>query len=963
VLLLRSLGELDLRGSSGQSLGSIVAQPKRVALLAWLAIASPRGFHRRDTLLGLFWPEATEPRARAALSQAIYVLRRGLGDDVLIARGDDELGLAPGRLRCDVAEFEQAHDAGHLQTALELYRGELLPGFFLDGCPEFERWLDGERRRLKERARSCAVALADAHAAQGNLIDAITAARRAVAIESYDEDVLRRLLRLLDLAADRAGAASAYEAFASRLMTDLELEPSPETRALAASIIESPTERLATVPTSAAAAIAAGFEHDPSSRRRIVRRYRGGVVAATFIAVVLATWGVVSRQALSARSADASNLAVLPFHVRGDRETAWLAEGVAELLATRLEDVADVRPVNIDALLSTMTAPADRIDLREAAELAAQFGARDFVLGSVVQLGDQLHLRATVYRAADRSVRAGAAVDGDAERLLELVDELAVKLLSALPDVHLPGTSLSARTTTSLPALKAYLTGESAYRAGRFGEAVFELQRAVDADSTFALAHYRLALAALWAERDDVSFDDAAALALRYADRLSSHDRALLHGFLAWRRGDSGAAERIYRAAVGDDRDDIEAWHQLGETLFHYNPSRGRPIAEAKWPFEEVLRRDPRNWGALWHLLELAAADRRWDDLRSLAAQARSLEPEPGRLLEVDLLEAIALGDSAAERRLHDQLRALPEDRLDAIVWRVAVLLRDPAAAVRIAALLTDPERTADGRTMGLSYIATLELARGRRRAADHILDLGSTVRPTPAYVRLTSGALTATLPLLELPADSARALAAALEVEAAALATTARVAANTAWFQQEALLAGVGRLHGLLGNADAAEHAASRLAALPDVNGQGISLTLAQGVRATAFRTAGRTADALRALEESSDPHVWFGFAVSSPLFSLGFERFLRAELLHELGRSSEALPWYESLTEYSLYDLVYLAPSHLRRAQIHDRSGHLQRATLHYSEFIRLWRDCDPELQPLVDAARARLRALAVD
>lgn len=76
MIELRTLGTLDLRDSDGHNLTTALTQSKRLALLVYLALASPRGFQRRDTLLGLFWPESDDRRARAALRQAVRYLRR-----------------------------------------------------------------------------------------------------------------------------------------------------------------------------------------------------------------------------------------------------------------------------------------------------------------------------------------------------------------------------------------------------------------------------------------------------------------------------------------------------------------------------------------------------------------------------------------------------------------------------------------------------------------------------------------------------------------------------------------------------------------------------------------------------------------------------------------------------------------------------------------------------------------------
>jgi tetratricopeptide (TPR) repeat protein len=89
-------------------------------------------------------------------------------------------------------------------------------------------------------------------------------------------------------------------------------------------------------------------------------------------------------------------------------------------------------------------------------------------------------------------------------------------------------------------------------------------------------------------------------------------------------------------------------------------------------------------------------------------------------------------------------------------------------------------------------------------------------------------------------------------------------------------------------------------------------------------------------------------------------YDRYFRAELLADEGREDEALGWFGSIAERAAYELVYLAPAHLRRAEIYDRRGNRDAAVEHYRKFIDLWREADPELQPAVNKARGRLAAL---
>ena len=100
MIQLRTLGGLELTSSAGTSLEIVLKQPKRTALLCYLALASRMGFCRRDTVLAMFWPDHDPDQARHALRQSLYFLRRSLGPGVLVSRGDDALGIAGG-ICCD----------------------------------------------------------------------------------------------------------------------------------------------------------------------------------------------------------------------------------------------------------------------------------------------------------------------------------------------------------------------------------------------------------------------------------------------------------------------------------------------------------------------------------------------------------------------------------------------------------------------------------------------------------------------------------------------------------------------------------------------------------------------------------------------------------------------------------------------------------------------------------------------
>ncbi|HKV51623.1 MAG TPA: BTAD domain-containing putative transcriptional regulator, partial [Gemmatimonadaceae bacterium] len=235
MIRLDMLGTLALRGADGRESRPVLAQPKRLGLLVYLAIETR--FHRRDELFSLFWPELSQAQARQSLRQSLYFLRRELGEHVVANRGAEEIGVAADALHCDVVEFLALAGEGRLEEALALYRGDLLAGFFVsDASTDFEQWLDGTRARLRTRAIEAAWTLADADARDGRLTEATRWARWAARLAPLDERSLQRLVSLLDQQGDRAGALRAYNEFAERLNAELEVEPSCETRALADSV-------------------------------------------------------------------------------------------------------------------------------------------------------------------------------------------------------------------------------------------------------------------------------------------------------------------------------------------------------------------------------------------------------------------------------------------------------------------------------------------------------------------------------------------------------------------------------------------------------------------------------------------------------------------------------------------------------------------------------------------------------
>ena len=290
MLRLRTFGSVDLQGPDDRDLRSVLAQPKRLALLIYLAAARPSGVHRRDELLALFWPDLDDTRARDALNQALRFLRQAVGADVFVRRGGEDVGVDPAVLWCDATAFHDALEVGRPAEAMELYRGDFLQGFFIEESGGFEEWMERERAGFRESAARGARQIAEEHAAGGALTLAIDWGKRALELAPDDERALRRLLKLFDRAGDRAGAFRVYDVFVRRFEEEFGGEPSPETKALAERLKAGlPLAEERDAAAKPAVESPRPFARDPTAeigdRYRIIRKLGAGGMATVYLAL------------------------------------------------------------------------------------------------------------------------------------------------------------------------------------------------------------------------------------------------------------------------------------------------------------------------------------------------------------------------------------------------------------------------------------------------------------------------------------------------------------------------------------------------------------------------------------------------------------------------------------------------------------------------------------------------------
>ncbi|HEY6159121.1 MAG TPA: BTAD domain-containing putative transcriptional regulator [Gemmatimonadales bacterium] len=531
MLQFRMLGSVELKDSQGRDLDAVLRRPKLLALLGYLTIARPRGFHRRDTLVALLWPELDQAHARNALSQAVHALRQALGREVLRTRGEEELGTIEEGLSCDVREFEAALEGGAAERALELYRGSLLNGFHISEVPEFERWLDEERERVRRRACDGAQLLIDRDDGAGNPVGAARWALRLTELSPFDETAVRRLVELLDHVGDRAGAVRAYEEFERRLGRDLEVAPSSATQGLIAEIkVRRPelSEGLGVPVPKPRTVIQAllGRTRRPHARRRRTLLVLGLVVGG----LLTGGWFLFASP-FRARSAEttreAKRLVVLPFANLGPAEDQYFADGITEEITTRLASVERLR------VIGRTSANAYKDTKKTLQQIGAELGVDYVVEGAIrweksprgparvritpqlVSTSDGTHLWAQIY---DEPLDEIFRVQGDiAQRVVRALD---VTLLAAQRRL------VEASPTGNLQAYDFYLRGNEYMRNGSGGSGSRAAQRmyerAIELDPRFALAYARLSRVH---SRIYLSYED------RSPDRVAQAKRAVDKAF------------------------------------------------------------------------------------------------------------------------------------------------------------------------------------------------------------------------------------------------------------------------------------------------------------------------------------------------------------------------------------------------------------------------------------------------
>jgi DNA-binding SARP family transcriptional activator len=735
----------------------VVTQRRRLALLALLATAGERGFSR-EKIAAYLWPEGSLDSTRRSLDQLVYGVRNEAGDAVIL--GANPLRLNPAVIESDVALFEQALSTGALEAAATLYRGPFLDGFSLTNAPEFERWLESERARLGERFADAVERLALEATARGDRTAAVAWWRRLAPHDPFRVPTALGLMRALAAAGDRGGALAYAKTYERLVAQELDAAPDPAITKLAKELrnadttVETPAPRR-TLPT-AFSTLPSGDPY-PTRLGPGKRRVWLGLGLLLAVAVVVGVWA--RNRVLRKPDLAQARILVTPFRVVGaDSSLNEFGEGMVDLLAA--EFTGEGGPLAVDSRTalsawSRLTSSRGQPSAADGRRVAGAVGADRILLGDLISLPDgRVRMTGRILGVSDETVQVLPVVTGPRDSLTTLVDQFAGNVLAL--EAGIAQQRVGSLTTKSLPALRAYLAGRAERRRGRDEVALGSFARALEFDSTFALAALDLVSTTGWLLRwvirtpfdtgarlvallpgsnaartsgDEERFERALAIAWREREKLSGRDRDLLLALRGERYPEPSYAtevlaslERATRAAP----DRAETHYAIGHLLLHQGSAigltNGRERANAS--FHRALALDSSYAAPLAGLLELAALE---DDSATVRRLGRVYLEQDSVSPTADYIRwrvAAGTNDEAGLRALRARFASLSIETLERIqttsqVNGIALEDADRAmdAVVRRA---TDPYE----RWIALFNANILALNRGRPREALRLLRL-----------------------------------------------------------------------------------------------------------------------------------------------------------------------------------------------------------------------------------------------
>ncbi len=685
-------------------------------------------------------------------------------------------------------------------------------------------------------------------------------------------------------------------------------------------------------PTATTTRTAPGFQRRLVSRLAPFATWRLTTIGtiAAIVLFVLSVSGFMAMRAVGIGPAatllsagtlqENERLLIADFDVRGADSS--LGPLLTTMVRAALEQSSAVSVMSETAVAGALKrmqrAPSQHVDLELAREIAAREGLKAIVHGELASVGGQFLVTLRMLESeSGRTLVSFNETAGEPRQLVAAVDDLSRRLRSRIGESlkQVRATPpLERVTTSSLDALQKYTAAYRAHYSERdFAKAVQLLQEAVDLDTAFAMAWRLLAVSAGSIGMGTPQFRDSVLqAAFRHRDRATPVEQDLIMA--------------IYYQAIARDR------------------------ARAANAYEAVVQRDRDNVVASLALANIYASRQEYVRAESLLKRVVALDPSHaiahGNLI-LNLFHQGRLVE--AESTIVEARRRFPS--MEALEYRSADLFwfrGDFDGYERALDTLRASSKTAV-RRYAFGQKAALALLRGR--LAEH--------RRLRTEARMSGLLFPQDQPVGDSATESAIDVVFRGERERAIQRLDATM--DLVWAQPAAVLP-MGHIGGYAaaGRPDRARAVLQRHIDRLDTTAQRVAQPGLEDARGWIALGEGRHDDAIahfRRAEMLPDGPAFecpscmplalahaYDAARETDSAIVMLERFVRA--------GSKSFPIWNQV--------MFRGRAHERLGQLHESAGNRERAAHHYEQFVELWRQADPELQPSVAAARQRLAEL---
>jgi DNA-binding SARP family transcriptional activator len=591
-VLLETLGTLRVQWD-GEVKDSLPRQTVRCALLLYLAVEREV---TRDATMGMFWGDKSPERARGALNQTLYELRKDLGDEWVETRGD--FLVVAEDLQVDAVEFRRLIEEGKHDEAVQLYGGPFLGGSTPSAGIQFEQWADKQRSRLAADFRKARRSRTEEFYGAGDREAALAEARGWLETDPLEDEAAHWVIRLLAELGRKSQALQEYDRYAALLKEELEVEPLDETQELIDRVRRgedvSLPEQVPAPPTGAGGPVDSVSRAGTHPAVRVVRA----------LGILVLVWlGVRAMLPDRARPLDASTVVGFPLVSRGADDD--LGEDLAAFLGMALDEAGPL--VWVDGwrwLDEDLRSDPSRVTPRIAEEISGDRGGEYYILGTVFQELNRLTVTLELHSVSGDSLVDRASATGLLSEETPTMVALGalVELLPVLlgPDVPVDYSLLSQRSAS---AVALWLGAERAYRLSDFAAARDLYAQAVEEDSTFVMAALGGVVASAWLEEYETA-GELAELAIRHTAMLPPRFERFALGLRHYLRGEADQAVGEFEAALEMQPRWPEAWMALGEVYRHLVPEGVRHDSAAAESFRTAAALDQGFTPPLYHLIE-----------------------------------------------------------------------------------------------------------------------------------------------------------------------------------------------------------------------------------------------------------------------------------------------------------------------------------------------------------------------